>query len=410
MKQIFEFTWNINYIFLLLQSLLMSFRMEINFSRSEEKDNNKYQNKKIMFDLITECCLSLCTIFYLIGRKINKSKRIKTIFNNENLNNTFNRYNKNKKIKKYKNNLYTYGLILFTSFNKFMFSIFNYYISLKYYQNNYLITTTVFFNLIFILDVILLAIIRTKILKRTFFFHNFIAIILLFILMIPISIIYSRLYTIEGFKYGVKYLIVKSLFSIITYHNFKYVVKYLIYFVSFFFILFLIMINFVIYRVLIYENFLNIYLINSIEGFLIAIYTIIFYYLLIKNNNREKFGEPFNFSYVRLFFSCIFQIIINILIKFIIFKFNEMYETIPYIIQMVIDVIKNCILEKYFEKNFLLSLILLLLNIFLVLDILFFTETIIIKVCGLEKKTQKYLEIEEEKENIGNIFPLENVK
>ena len=162
------------------------------------------------------------------------------------------------------------------------------------------------------------------------------------------------------------------------------------------------MINFIIYKILVDKNFFNIYLINSIEGFLISIYTIIFYFLIIKKQNREKFGEPLNFSYIRLISSCIFQIAINLLIKYIICEFNEMYETIAYILQMVIDVIKNSIFEKYYKGNFFLFIILLILNILLVLDILFFTETIIIKVCGLEKKTKKYLEILQNSENDEN--------
>jgi hypothetical protein len=79
-----------------------------------------------------------------------------------------------------------------------------------------------------------------------------------------------------------------------------------------------------------------------------------------------------------------------------------MYETIAYILQMVFDVIKNSIFEKYYKDNFFLFIILLILNILLVLDVLFFTETIIIKVCGLEKKTKKYLEILQNSENDEN--------
>ena len=67
-----EFTWNSNYLYLLLQSLLMSLRMEINFSR---KHHHKYKNKYIMFDLITECSLSLLFFLYIIGTNLNKKKK-----------------------------------------------------------------------------------------------------------------------------------------------------------------------------------------------------------------------------------------------------------------------------------------------------------------------------------------------
>ena len=380
MKKFIEFTWKYKYIFILLQSVIMTIRMEINFSRNRELS---YENKVIMFDLITESSLSIFIIIYLIKRNNNKLHN-DTIYKSyiKAINYLRISFIQDKKPKKnIKSNIFFYGLIFLTSIIKFFFSIFNYYISLRYYQNNYLITITVFFNLFFILDVIILAIIRTKILKRTLYFHNVIAIILLFILIIPISFIYFNFYKIDDFKLNLKYFL---------------------YFIGFFFILFTIMINFIIYKILVDKNFFNIYLINSIEGFLISIYTIIFYFLIIKKQNRENFGEPLNFSYFKLILSCIFQIVINYLIKYIIYEFNEMYETIAYILQMVIDVIKNSIFEKYYKDNFFLFIILLILNILLVLDVLFFTETIIIKVCGLEKKTKKYLEILQNSENDEN--------
>jgi len=373
-----EFTWNSNYLYILFQAILMSVRMEINFSR--KKHHQKYKNEKIMFDLITESSLSLLFILYIIGRNNNKTKKEVKIEETNNhhinhLNISFITDSKSKK--KQKNINLIYGLIIITSINKFYFSIYNYYISLKYFNNDYLITTTVFFNLIFIFDVITLAIIKWKFLKTTYYTHNVIAIILLFILIIPISIIYLKLYKMQKFNLNLTYCM---------------------YFFHFFLILFLIMINFVIYKILTEKNFLNIYFINSCEGILISFYTIIFYFLIIKNQNSKKYGKPFNFSYFDLILSCFMQIIVNLLIKFIIYKFNEMYEVIPYILQMVIDVIKNSILEKYYKKNFGLFLALLILNILLVFDLFFFTEIFILKVCGLEKKTKKYLEILQKKE------------
>ena len=382
MKKIFEFTWNVKYLLILLQSSFMSIRMEINFSRKKHK-SYKYKNKVIMFDLITESSLSIIIIFYLIARYNNKSNKDK-IYNSyvKAINNLRVSFIQDKKTKKnIKSNIFFFGLIFITSIFKFFFSIFNYYISLRIYQNNYLITTTVFFNLIFILDVILLAFIRTKLLKRTLYFHNVIAIIFLLILIIPISIIYFNLYEIGDVNFDLKFFL---------------------YLLGFFIILFFIMINFVIYKILVDKNLYNIFLINSIERFLISIYTIIFYFLIIKKQNRNDYGDPLEFKYEFLIPSCIIQILINLLIKYIIYKFNEMYETIAYIFQMVIDIIKNSVVEKYYEDNFLLFIILLLLNIFLVLDALFFTETIIIKVCGLEKKTKKYLEIQQNSENNEN--------
>lgn len=377
-----EFTWNSNYLYLLLQSILMSLRMEVNFTRKPH--HKKHENKIIMFDLITESSLSLLFILYIIGKNQNKTKKKVKFSEKENKHINYLQISfitESKTQKKQKKNFFIYGLIIITSINKFYFSIFNYYISLKYFNNDYLITTTVFFNLIFIFDVITLAIIKYKFLKATYYKHNVVAIILLSILIFPISIIYLKIYKIQ---------------------KFNLTLTYVMYFFQFFLVLFLIMINFLIYKILTEKNFLNIYLINSCEGILIIIYTIIFYVLIIKNQNSKKYGKTFDFSYIELISSCFLQIFINILIKFIVYKFNEMYEIIPYILQMVFDVIKNFIFEKYYKKNFVLFLILLILNILLVFDILFFTEIIILKVFGLEKKTKKYLEILQKKENTDN--------
>jgi len=362
----FEFTWKNSYIYIILQAVLMSSRMEINFRGEKEK---KYKIKKIMFDLITECCLSFLIIVYLINKRkknsIFQETKNKTIIKN------YNDISYIKDIKKRRRKPHHFGLILISSFNKFYFSIFNYYFSLKYFKNDYLITTTVLFNLFFIIDVMILALIKIYILKRKLFRHKIVAIAGLIILIFPISVVYSELYDIK----------------------FQFDLRHITYYLQFFLMLFLIMINFIIYKTLIEDYFINMYFINFTEGFLITFYTIIFYFLAIRREDQNKYGDPFDFNYIRLFFSCIFQILINVLIKFIIYKFDEMHETLPYILQMYIDIIKNSFFDGVKKNKILYFIVLLVLCFLLVSNLLLYTEVIIVRFFGLEKKTKKHLEL-----------------
>ena len=143
-----------------------------------------------------------------------------------------------------------------------------------------------------------------------------------------------------------------------------------------------------IYKILTEKYYLSIYSLNAIEGFFIIFYTIIFYFLFLK---KEE-GDPFDFNNYRLIISSIMQIIINLLIKFIVYTYDEMYATIPYFLQIFIDTIKNIFKEE--EKSKLkLNLLLILPNLYLIFFLLVFIEIIIIKVCNMEKKTKKYLQI-----------------
>jgi hypothetical protein len=147
-----------------------------------------------------------------------------------------------------------------------------------------------------------------------------------------------------------------------------------------------------IYKILTEKYYLSIYSLNAIEGFFITIYTIIFYFLIFKNKDED----PFDFNNYRLIISSIMQILINLLIKFIVYTYDEMYATVPYFLQIFIDTIKNIIkiifkIEK--ESNLNLNLLLIAPNLYLIFFLLVFIEIIIIKVCNMEKKTKKYLQI-----------------
>ena len=143
-----------------------------------------------------------------------------------------------------------------------------------------------------------------------------------------------------------------------------------------------------IYKILTEKYYVNIYLINTIEGMYVIIFTIIFYFVELKKQEDNSF----DFNIYHLILSCIMQIIINSLIKFIVYTYDEMYATIPYFLQIFIDTIKSIIKSKN-DKNFKYNLMLIIPNLYLIFFLLVFIEIIIIKVCNMEKKTKKYLQI-----------------
>ena len=155
-----------------------------------------------------------------------------------------------------------------------------------------------------------------------------------------------------------------------------------------------------IYKILTEKYYVNIYLINAIEGMYVIIFTIIFYFIELKKQE----DNPFDFNKYHLILSCIMQIIINSLIKFIVYTYDEMHAPIPYFLQIFIDTIKSIIDKNDDEKNFKYNLMLIIPNLYLIFFLLVFIEIIIIKVCKMEKKTKKYLHIYEmdEKFDIPN--------
>jgi hypothetical protein len=113
----------------------------------------------------------------------------------------------------------------------------------------------------------------------------------------------------------------------------------------------------------------------------VIIFTIIFYFIELKKQE----DNPFDFNKYHLILSCIMQIIINSLIKFIVYTYDEMHSTIPYFLQIFIDTIKSIIISKN-DKNFKYNLMLIIPNFYLIFFLLVFIEIIIIKVCKMEKK------------------------
>jgi hypothetical protein len=164
--------------------------------------------------------------------------------------------------------------------------------------------------------------------------------------------------------------------------------------------LFLFVLALILYKKVLEKYFVRIYAMNAVEGMFITIYTILFYYLYIK---KEK-EKPFEFKIYYLIPSCIMQVVINLMIKFIVYFYDEIGSTVPYYLQVFVDTLKKIVTDIYDKKfsNIPLYLLLLLTNLYLIFFILVYCEIIILKVFGLELKTKKYLE----KNQMNEIYEL----
>ena len=374
MRNFIEFSWEKKYLLMISQAFLMSFRMDVNFFGI--KENEKTLESSILFDLITECCLTFSIFIYIIEKY--KLKNLKTKKKNLKINLNLAQIKLDLKIKKYdiyilpKSSLHNIYLILFlisiTGLFKFFFSFFNYFLCLKKFKNyNEFLNT--YFSTFLIVNTFILSLIKAKISKKNFYLHNIIAIINIILITFIIVIIYYEIY----FSMKINFKVIIFAFYI-------------------WLALFLAFINFIIYKILTEKYFVSIYALIAIEGFYVTIYTIIFYFLFLK---KEK-GDPFDFNNYRLVISCILQIIINILIKLIVYTYDEMYETIPYFLQIFFDTIKNIIkiiIKEEKKSELTLNLLLIAPSLYLIFFLLVFIEIIIIKVCNMEKKTKKYLQI-----------------
>ncbi len=66
MGKFIEFSWEKKYLLMISQAFLMSFRMDVNFFGI--KENEKTLESSILFDLITECCLTFSIFIYIIEK------------------------------------------------------------------------------------------------------------------------------------------------------------------------------------------------------------------------------------------------------------------------------------------------------------------------------------------------------
>ena len=256
-----------------------------------------------------------------------------------------------------------FSLTLITGIFRFGFSFLNYYVCLKEIKNykNFLDT---FFSFFLIINTLILSIMKIKISKKKFYLHHIISIINILSVTIIIALLYYKIhFSNNGIDLKLSQFIYSSFFCWLI-------------------------IEILIYKFLTEKYYVNIYLINAIEGMYVIIFTIIFYFIELKKQE----DNPFDFNKYHLILSCIMQIIINSLIKFIVYTYDEMHSTIPYFLQIFIDTIKSIIISKN-DKNFKYNLMLIIPNLYLIFFLLVFIEIIIIKKCKMEKKTKKYLHI-----------------
>jgi hypothetical protein len=146
-------------------------------------------------------------------------------------------------------------------------------------------------------------------------------------------------------------------------------------------------------------HFVSLHVINFYEGCLISIY-LLFIYIYLKIT--KDFSFKINNSGLYLILSCILQIIMNFIIKYIIYIFNEKYAIIPSYLDIIKEIISNFKEKK--KKIFLyycLCFSELIMYLILIFFILVFIEVIIIKLFNLEKKTLKYLKNEEDAKMIN---------
>ena len=371
MGNFIEFNWEKKYLLLITQAFLMSFRMEVNFSKNNIKNENN-DAAYSMFDLITESSLSFCIFFYVIEKYRVKNLKKNTTNIDINLSN----FGVNKKIKKNfiiilsKSSLnkifIIFSLTLITGIFRFGFSFFNYYVCLKEYKHYDEFLDT-FFSFFLMINTLILSLIKIKISNKKFYLHHIIAIINILSITIIIVLIYYKIhFSNNEIHLKLSQFIYSSFFCWLS--------------------LFITILEFLIYKILTEKYYVNIYLINAIEGMYVIIFTIIFYFIELKKQE----DNPFDFNKYHLILSCIMQIIINSLIKFIVYTYDEMHATIPFFLQIFIDTIKSIIIDK---KNFKYNLMLIIPNLYLIFFLLVFIEIIIIKVCKMEKKTKKYLHI-----------------
>ena len=360
MKKIIEFNWDINYKFILFHLFFVIIKNFYSASNKLNKKTNK--NSIIMFELIIECSLMFSIIPFLIEkyRKRNsiKNSRIKPI-------------NKIKKIHK-NNSLKILILIIISSLIKFNYIIFNVEVFNEYFYN---INNNIgnFISSIMVLSLISFIFIKITIFKINFYLHHLISMALIILTLIPITII-----------------------SLSTENINKYLgIKFLLFVYFYFHMIFLSLLGFMIYKILAEKYFISIYLINFIEGLFLIFYTFILYNYKIKNNNKSNYGEPFEFDKINLFITCILQNLVNIMIKLVIYYFDEIFISISILMSLLIYTVIGLISTKF--KQFR-DISLFLLNAFLIFNLLIFIEAIIIKIFNLEKKTKKYLDKEQERE------------
>ena len=123
-----------------------------------------------------------------------------------------------------------------------------------------------------------------------------------------------------------------------TSENFKYLL-----FSSLLFVFVTLM--YIIYKYTYEYYYINLHLFNAIEAGLICIYTFIFYFIKIHKEDEEK-DQMFK-HFWKFLIACFANLIINTLIKYIIYVYNEMYALIPLYIEIIYNIIDYLGKDKY---------------------------------------------------------------
>jgi hypothetical protein len=343
--------------------------VNLNFSRGI-----KNEGATVLFNLITECTLSFSFIFYYIQKKRTKfykedwnlSIRLRKSIGHENINRKEFFFCPNKSKKKF------IFMCIFTSSVKFFYAFFFFFFTNYLCKQN---MKDLMLNIHMIPGIFFMYYLSKNILKRNYYKHHILMIIIIPLISIPLSFLNFIMYKVE----------IKN--EVIKIYNYLFYSSLLFFFT---------MLMYVCYKYIMEKYFVSIYLLNCYEGIILTIYTILFYYLYLKKEYGDKPMDEIKNNYKNLVYACICNLIVNLLIKYIIYIFDEMYEIIPNYGEIIIKIISFWNEKNLINNNFLYKILFslqILLYILILFCICVLFEIIILHVCDLHTHTKKYLNI-----------------
>ena len=356
---LFELSWSHKLFAVLIQSVLGIVLVKLNLSKDINSDSSK-----IMFNLYSECFLVFSIIpyffeIYVLKKDYLKNKSIQC--------KTVDGYTTDSKIK-------LLFICLFTSIVKFFYAILFYYYLLDISDDH---TRDLLLNVYIIPSVILMIFLRKFILHREYYKHHIITILIISFISILLTLVNFIMYKQNNDTNIFKYLLFSSIlfiFVTLMYIAYKYTYDY---------------------------YYINMHLFNAIEAGFICIYTFFFYFIKIHKKDDEK-DQMFK-HFGSFLIACLANLIINTLIKYIIYVYNEMYALIPLYIEIIYNIVDYLGKDEYERdiNSFFKYLLFIIQIVLYVLSILFvgiFFEIIIVHRWDLEKNTKKYLKKIEIKE------------
>ena len=368
---IFEFSFKnkCKFILIFLQTIFGMVLVNLNFSRGI-----KNEGATVLFNLITECTLTFSFIFYYIQKKRTKfykedwnlSIRLRKSIGHENINRKEFFFCPNKSKKKF------IFMCIFTSSVKFFYAFFFFFFTNYLCKQN---MKDLMLNIHMIPGIFFMYYLSKNILKRNYYKHHILMIIIIPLISIPLSFLNFIMYKVE----------IKN--EVIKIYNYLFYSSLLFFFT---------MLMYVCYKYIMENYFVSIYLLNCYEGIILTIYTILFYYLYLKKEYGDKPMDEIKNNYKNLVYACICNLIVNLLIKYIIYIFDEMYEIIPNYGEIIIKIISFWNEKNLINNNFLYKILFslqILLYILILFCICVLFEIIILHVYDLHTHTKKYLNI-----------------